>query len=348
MKKHNLILTLILTFVLVDVGWSFDTVKTFSKGKLSGRITGMDSTKIDLQQGVGGAVVQEVPVNEIQSVDYEAEPADLRAAKKQALDGHYADALAALERIKEKLTRAEMQQDVAFYKALCSAKLALGGSMKIADAGRMMKGFADANPKSYHYLEASETVGDLLVALGQYAQAAEYYARLENAPWPDYKMRAGVDAGRALLKQGKAREAAAAFDKVIANDAEGDLAQAQRTAASLGKASALVALKKPDEAVAIVDEIIRKGDPEDVPLMARAYNVLGNAQRQAGRVKEALLAFLHVDILYSSVPEAHAEALANLADLWQQVHKIDRANRARQTLEELYKDSPWAKKKDKT
>jgi tetratricopeptide (TPR) repeat protein len=272
----------------------------------------------------------------------------LRAAKKQALDGHYADALAALERIKEKLTRAEMQQDVEFYKALCSAKLALGGSMKIVDAGRMMKGFADANPKSYHYLQASETVGDLLVALGQYAQATEYYARLENAPWPDYKMRAGVDTGRALLKQGKAREAAAAFDKVIADDAEGDLAQAQRTAASLGKASALVALKKPDEAVAMVDEIIQKGDPEDVPLMARAYNVLGNAQRQAGRVKEALLAFLHVDILYSSVPEAHAEALANLAELWQQVHKIDRANRARQTLEELYKDSPWAKKKDKT
>ena len=92
-----------------------------------------------------------------------------------------------------------MQQDVEFYKALCSAKLALGGSMKIVDAGRMVKSFADANPKSYHYLEASETVGDLLVALGQYPQAAEYYARLENAPWPDYKMRAGVASGRALL-----------------------------------------------------------------------------------------------------------------------------------------------------
>ena len=107
----------------------------------------------------------------------------------------------------------------------------------------------------------------------------------------------------------------------------------------------MAALKKPDEAIAIVEEIIQKGDPEDAPLMARAYNVLGNAQRQAGRVKEALLAFLHVDILYSSVPDAHAEALSNLAELWQQVHKTDRANRARQTLEELYKDSPWAKRK---
>ncbi len=344
MKKHCLILALMMSFALGGVGRAFDTVKTVSKGKLSGRIVGMDSTKIDLQQGSGG-LLQEVPVNEIQAVDYEAEPADLKAAKKHALDGHYADALAALERIKEKPARREMQQDVEFYKALCSARLALGGSMKIVDAGRMVKSFADANPQSYHYLEASETVGDLLVALGQYPQAAEYYARLENAPWPDYKMRAGVASGRALLAQGKAREAAAAFDKVLAIEAEGELAQVQHTAASLGKASALVALKKPDEAVTIVEEIIQKGDPEDAPLMARAYNVLGAAQRQAGRVKEALLAFLHVDILYSSVPEAHAEALANLVELWQQVHKTDRANRARQTLEELYKDSPWAKKK---
>jgi outer membrane protein assembly factor BamD (BamD/ComL family) len=44
------------------------------------------------------------------------------------------------------------------------------------------------------------------------------------------------------------------------------------------------------------------------------------------------------------VPSAHAEALANLVDLWEQVHKIDRANSARKILQERYKDSPWAKK----
>jgi tetratricopeptide (TPR) repeat protein len=344
MNRRCLILTLVLSFVLGGVGQAFDTIKTTGR-KLSGHIKGMDSTKIDFEQGASGGLVQEVPVNEVLTVYYEAEPAELTAAKNHVLAGRYSEALAALERIKEEPVRREMQQDIAFYKASCSAKLALGGSLKITDAGRMMRAFADANPKSYHYFEASETVGDLLVALGQYAQAAEYYARLDGAPWPDYKMRAGVAAGRALLSQGKAREAAAAFDKVRTIEADGDPAQAQRTAASLGKASALVALKKPDEAVKIVEDILQKGDPEDAPLMARAYNVLGTAQRAAGRTKEALLAFLHVDILYSSVPDAHAEALANLAQLWEQVHKTDRATRARQALEEQYKDSPWAKRK---
>jgi len=59
--------------------------------------------------------------------------------------------------------------------------LAMSGSMKIIDAGHMMKTFADANPKSYHYFEASQLVGDLLVAIGSYGPATEYYRRLDDA-----------------------------------------------------------------------------------------------------------------------------------------------------------------------
>ncbi len=94
----------------------------------------------------------------------------------------------------------------------------------------------------------------------------------------------------------------------------------------------------------MVADVLKSADSEDTPLLAQAYNVLGAAQRQAGRTQAALLAFLHVDVLYASLPDAHAEALANLAELWEQVHKTERANRARKTLEEQYPDSPWVKK----
>jgi outer membrane protein assembly factor BamD (BamD/ComL family) len=43
------------------------------------------------------------------------------------------------------------------------------------------------------------------------------------------------------------------------------------------------------------------------------------------------------------VPESHAEALFNLTQLWDQLHRADRAAEARQTLEEQYKNSRWAK-----
>jgi tetratricopeptide (TPR) repeat protein len=343
MNRRCLILTFAVSCMIAAASQAFDTIKT-GKATLYGEVVGMDSTKVDFRQSSGASLVKQIPVNQIETAFYEGEPSDLRLAKNHVLGGRYADALAALKKIEKTPDRQEMRQDIEFYKALCAAKLAMAGSMKIVDAGRMMKAFADANAKSYHYFEASQVVGDLLVAIGSYAPAAEYYARLDAAPWPDYRMRAGVAVGRALLAQAKTQEALAAFDKVLAVEAEGNSAQTQRMAASLGKAAALVALKKPDEAIKTVEGFLGKADPEDAPLMARAYNILGTAQRQTGRTKEALLAFLHVDVLYAAVPDAHAEALANLAELWEQVHKTERANRARKTLVEQYPESPWAKK----
>lgn len=339
---HRLALTLALSCAIGSVAAAFDSIKT-KKGLLYGEVIGMDSTKVDLRTR-NNSLVKQIPVNEIEVIYYEGEPSDLKSAKNHVLAGRYAEAAASLKKIEKTPDRKEIQQDIDFYKALCAAKLALAGSMKIGDAGRLMKAFADDNSKSYHYFDASEAVGDLLVAIGSFAPATEYYARLDLAPWPDYRMRAGVATGRVLLNQGKTAEALAAFDKVLANTADGDSPKKQRTAASLGKAGALVAMKKPDDAIKTVEAFLDKADAEDAQLMARAYNILGAAQRQAGRNKEALLAFLHVDVLYASVPDAHAEALSNLADLWEQVHKTERANRARKTLEERYPESAWAKK----
>jgi tetratricopeptide (TPR) repeat protein len=335
-----LVLAFVVSFAAAGASQAFDSIKT-TRSTMLGQVVGMSPVAVELE--AAGGATKEVPVNEIQTVFFETDPGELKTAKTHVVAGRYADAQAALERIKEDTGRKENQQDIEFYKALCAAKLAVARN-EITAAGRMMKAFADNNDKSYHYFEASEIVGDLLVAIRDYTRAAEYYARLERAPWPDYKMRAGVAAGRALLAQGKIDEARNAFERVIANEAEGDLAQSQRLAARLGKAGTMVAAKKPADAIKMVEDVLKTANPEDVSLMARAYNVLGSAYRQAGRDKEALLAFLHVDVLYPSQPDSHPEALANLVDLWEQFHKTERANAARKTLEEEYKDSPWAKK----
>jgi tetratricopeptide (TPR) repeat protein len=328
-----------------SAGQAFDTVKMTTK-PMPGRVVSVSAEKVDLEQLNTAKLVKEIPVNQVLNVHYDEDPTDLTNAKKAIIEARYTDALAALQRIKKEPDRAEVKQDIAFYPALCAAKLALSGSGKVADAGRMMKAFADANPNSYHYFEASELVGDLLVAVGQYAPAADYYARLAKAPWPDYQMRAQVATGRAMLAQGKTAEATIAFDRAIAIEGAGDLAESQRMLATLGKAGISWILKKPDEAIKIAEDVLRRAEPDNAAVRAPAYNVIGTAHRQAGRTQEALLAFLHIDLddALSAVPSAHAEALANLAELWEQVHKGERAIRARKTLEELYKDSPWYKK----
>ncbi|MEA1951308.1 MAG: tetratricopeptide repeat protein, partial [Planctomycetota bacterium] len=88
--------------------------------------------------------------------------------------------------------------------------------------------------------------------------------------------------------------------------------------------------------------IIMAADPEQTRLLARAYNAKGTALRKANKPNDALLAFLHVDVLYFSSPEDHAEALANLAELWGEIHKPQQAMQARQILKQRYKNSRWA------
>lgn len=323
-----------------------DTIRTSTQTvPLPGTIQKMSPLEVELKLGVS---TKTIPVNEIVSISYDREPDRLKTARNAVLNGRYEDALSLLNKMElADQTRPEIKQDIEFYRALCRAELALGGSGEIVAAGKQMAAFVKAHPGSYHWLKANEVLGDLYLAIGPdeqtaYELAEEHYAELGKAPWPDYKMRAGVAVGRARLAQGKTAEALKSFESVLEMGATGPLAQAQRLAAMIGKARCLIAGEKHDQAVQLARQAIASSDPERVELNARAYNTLGTALRKLGRTKEAVLAFLHVDVLYFSVPETHAEALANLAQLWQQIHKPEQADRARRMLEQRYRNSRWA------
>ena len=319
-----------------------DKVKVIDGKQSSGKLAENTPTELMIELG---ATKKRFAVNEVETVTFDAEPGDLTQARNAVRAGRYEDALALLEKIAVgSLNRDEIVQDVEFYKALAAARLALAGSGSKADAGKKLLAFEKAHKTSFHYFETCEALGDLLAALNKFDQAESYFAKLGSAPWPDYKMRAGVLAGRALVGQKEYARALARFEEVLATEATGKEADRQKLAATLGKAAALVGGGKSDEAIKSVEEIIAKADPENVELHARAYNILGNAYRGAGKKKEALLAFLHVDLLYSKFPDQHAEALANLATLWTEVDKADRAAQARSVLKEKYPDSVWAAK----
>jgi tetratricopeptide (TPR) repeat protein len=156
-------------------------------------------------------------------------------------------------------------------------------------------------------------------------------------------MRVGVALGRARLARGETAEAMQSFQSVLESDAKGEMAESQRLAAKVGKARCLAAGKQYDEAISLLEEVIRSTTTVQIELTARAYNALGTTYRDFGHAKEALFAFLHVDVLYPIVPETHAEALANLAELWDEMGKPDRAAAERHTLQQRYGSSPWAK-----
>ena len=349
--NHRWVVPAIATWLAAcSAGWAFDTVKLKPKGTIAGTVLPDKTTKLKVVVKQG-TLEKEVPVNEIESVIYDTttEPSSLNAARMVARRGRYQDALDLLtdkQKIDpEKIDRELVKQDVEFFTALCTAKLALGGTGKIGDAESAMFEFAKRHPESYHYLEACEVYGDLQVAAGKYADAEPFYAQLAKAPWPDYKMRANVAIGRAQLAQDKLAEAEKSFDTVLGIAAEGPLADFQRMAATLGKARCLAAKGQTEPAEKMVKEVIEKADAEYGELHSRAYNALGTIQRKAGRTKEALLSFLHVEILYFAYSEQRAEALSNLEQLWNEVHKPERARKAREILDTYFKNSPWAQQK---
>jgi tetratricopeptide (TPR) repeat protein len=317
-----------------------DRVRT-DHGSESGNVTDMSPLEVTLDKGSSGT--QKIPVNEINTIVFHGEPTVLSQARVNARNGGYATALEALERINlNEVDRDFIRQDIEFYKALCEGKLALGSGGQIAEAGRALNAFVRSYPQNFHYLEAAEVMGDLLMASDRYDSALKQYAELTKTPWPDYKMRAAVLVARTLQAQDKHAEAVAEFDKVLQLPDNGPEVQQQKLAATLGKAESLAAMGNVDEAVGMIEGVIQDADPEQKQLHARAYNALGNCYEQAGKTKDALLAYLHVDVLYNTVPEAHAEALSHLVPLWEAVGQGERSREARQTLQEQYTGSRWA------
>ena len=333
MKTHIVLLAALVCLASSAAAPAADQV-TKIQGISSGDVVGMSALSVTVQKA---STKTEIAVNEIVTISWQGEPTMLKTARTAILAGRFEDALGALQRIKlDDVGRGEVTQEIEFLKALAAARLALVGEGSIAEAGRAMAAFAQKYPQNYHYLEACEMVGDLLVATGKFSTAQPYYGRLAKAPWPDYKMRAGIAMGKAQLAEKKTDEALESFENVLKMDAKGKQADRQRLAATLGKSRCLAMAKRTDEAVELVEGIIAKADPEESSLRAEAYNALGVAHREAGRSKEALLAFLHVDILYFTSRRDHIEALENLVALWNEVQKPERAADALQILKERY------------
>ena len=81
----------------------------------------------------------------------------------------------------------------------------------------------------------------------------------------------------------------------------------------------------------------------DAELFGRAYNAHGDCLQKAGKPKEALMSYLHVDVLFYSDPDIHAESLYHLSRLWEETKKPDRAATTQNLLQQRYSGSVWAR-----
>lgn len=288
-------------------------------------------------------------VDSVLELCFDGEPAELRSARTNLRRRDAAAALADLAKINEEELQGKtsfVTEELAFVKAASQGLQALQAGGRTEPAAKAVGDFLARHPRSFHAYDMQELLGDLLARAGKAAEAEAAYASLEKGP-PSCRIRATALKARLLREQKKYAEALRLLDDAGRIELPtGDVAGARaKREAELGRAQCLARLAKGPEAVAAARGVIRQADPDDKDLLARAFNVLGDAQRAAGgRDEDAVIAYLTVDLVYNTTAESHAEALYNLVDLWQRTKHPERSRDARQMLESQYPNSPWTKR----
>ncbi|QDU08273.1 tetratricopeptide repeat protein [Gimesia aquarii] len=311
-----------------------------SSSPLLGDVTGYTKTELTLKRGTKSV---KIPANEVERVRWDGEPPQLNIARNQERNGNYA---AALEQYKKSQASgsANLKKDLQFMIARATTKSAQSDAAALDNAIKMLDTFIKANGDHYQYYPATKLLGEAYLAKKDYAAANKAFSTLETSPWKDYQMDAKNLKARVLLAQGNVNGALAAFNTVAKMDAKSESELASKRAAQLGSAWCLQKEGKPKEAIKKLDEIIKSANSQQSALLAEAYLRKGDCYRELGESKEALIAYLHIDVLFPTEPAVHAEALYRLSNLWGKVQKPERGVEARAVLQQQYPNSEWTQK----
>ena len=323
--------------------WAVDTLNVRSTGKpVQGEITTANKTEVTIKPRTGDP--QKIPANDIVSIKWDGEPAKLLIAKGDEERGNFEKALDTYTDAHKDAT-GKLKPYLDFLIARTMAKQAiLDDESKIDDAIKKMEGYLKANADHVGFYESQSFLGRLYGAKGDYVKAQAAFENLGKAPWKDYQIAAKVAVGRMQLKQNNVDGATKTFGDAASGTAESDAEKARRSEAQVGQAACLAKQNKHDEALKLIDEVIKATSTDEAATMAFAYVLQGDCYQAQNKAKDAALAYLHVPVLFPKERAAHAEALYHLAKISGTIGQPDRAAEARDQLLEDFPKSEWAKK----
>ncbi|NQV27893.1 MAG: tetratricopeptide repeat protein [Rhodopirellula sp.] len=329
---------------LASTAGAVDIVNRKSGKPAQGDITAIAQQSVSLKSGVGAMI--EVPANDIVSVRWGAEPAELNLARSAEDSGNLVRALEQLKASSATAgTNEAVKTEIEFLTARVNTRVALEqDATKLADASALLASFVKAHNDNFRYFNALQLLGTVQLAAQDFAGAETSFGQLAKAPWPDYKMAAQNSTAKLAFQKGDLTAALTAYEQVLSQTGTSPGELSRRNEALIGKASVQLKQGNADVALQAIAEAIAKTNPEDSAVQAGAWNLKGECLKSQGKVKEAILAYLHVPVLFEKEKLPLAEALYNLAVLWPRDDQPERGLAARQELEENYPDSPWTKK----
>lgn len=283
--------------------------------------------------------------NEVVKVVFEGEPNNLDRARDFINNRQFNLAESELNKIDTaKITDERIANDVLFYKGYAAARMSLAGTGDLRAAAKALSSAATADPQSYHTYKNLELLGELATALNLPEVATGYYRKLAAAPFPDIKALAFYKQGEVDLSTNNTAGARKLFQQLTESTATDVEMIRLKNLAEVGLVICDARDGKSQEALTKLQELVTKHDSSDQALFARIYNTQGMCYLALGQPQQALLAYLRTDLLFSSSPELHAEALYQLTQLWPKVGQPQRSTDARQRLTTLYPSSAWSNK----
>ena len=336
---------LILLAVSAQSVYAIDAVYRKSNATpAQGTITEISKTSITVKPRVGQTV--KVPISDIIRVRWDGEPAALNLARTHEKNGYLDKCLAGYEKAKSdyKGTNKNLKIDLDFLIARVQARFALVDPARQEAALQALETFRKGNPTSFRFYEALNYLGQVYLAKQDLQQAKTVFAEMRSAPLKAYQMTADVATARVLLAEKDLAGAQKLFAQVAAEQAQEPTEQSLKHEAMLGKATCEQRAGNVDAAITTLDTVIKNASPQDSRIQAEAYLRQGDCLQAAKKIKPAVLAYLHVDVLFSNEKSLHPEALYHLARLWGSVGHPERAADAQNRLSEGYPNNPWAKK----
>lgn len=343
MTMFRTLTTLATTVVLAASPlWAIDTITVKSTGKaVQGEITTANKTEVTIKPKTGEA--QKIPANDIERIKWDGEPAKLINAKSLEDNDNF-EKLLELYTDVQKESNGKLKTYLDYLIARTMARQALEDDSKIDDAVKKLEAFLKANADHLGFYEGQRFLGLLYGAKGDYAKAQTSFETLGKAPWKDFQIAAKVAVGRMQLKQNNIDGAAKTFGEAASGKAETDSEKARLSEAHVGQAACLAKQSKHDEALKMIDDVIKSTSTDESATMAFAYVLQGDCYQAQNKPKDAALAYLHVPVLFPKEKAAHAEALYHLAKISGTIGQPDRAAEARELLLESFPASEWAKK----
>ena len=322
--------------------WALDIVTQKSTNKpIIGEIGATNKTELTITPKNGAA--QKIPANDIAKIKWDGEPPKLGIAEGDEERGNYEKALETYtEVIKD--SSGKLKTYLEFLIARTMAKMALDDPTKMDDAIKRLETFTKTNAEHFGYFEAINFLGQAQAAKGDYAKAQIAFEALGKAPWTDFKMASKIAVGGMQLKQNDVDGAAKSFGDAASSKAETEAEKGRRAEAQVGQAACLVKQSKHDEALKLIDEVIKTTSVDEARAMSQAYVLQGDCYQTQQKLKEAAIAYLHVPVLFPKEKSAHAESLYQLAKISAAIGQPDRAAEARDDLLANFPNSEWAKK----